>query len=145
MRYQVVSGDDGDWNSVSADGIEAHTLFDTMAEAAMAAAELGRIYGEPGCVEVVERPDLPRSVMLAGRGCHDWPRSDDVDSGYVTERMREIARELDRIERGRREREGAGNDAPETPRGRELRSAVAALQSIMDQLKAGLAEIGETL
>src|SRR4051812_12291319 len=142
MRYQVVSGDDGDWNSVSADGIEAHTLFDTMAEAAMAAAELGRIYGEPGCVEEVERPDLPRRVMLAGRGCQDWPRSDDVDSGSVADRMREIAGELARIEGGRREREGAGTGAPETPRERGLGRTVAALESTMDHRKAGLADIG---
>lgn len=58
MRYQVVSTEGEDWGSISADGVEAHTLFDHVGDAEDVAADLERIYGEPGSASVIERPEL---------------------------------------------------------------------------------------
>src|SRR4051812_14889230 len=82
-----------------------------------------------------ERPAAAAQAALHEETRRAFARKDGED---VTEQLRSIAKELDRLERERREREESGNDALETPRERELRNAVAvaALQSIMDQLKA---------
>lgn len=63
MRYQVVSADDHDWNAVSADGVEEHTLFDDYGSATKVALILAKIYGDPGCVCVIERDDLVSSDL----------------------------------------------------------------------------------
>lgn len=66
MRYQL-EGQDTDgcwsWSNVSADGVEAHTLFDTEEEAEAARAELNAIYAyndpdyDPEGIRVIERDD----------------------------------------------------------------------------------------
>ena len=66
MRFQL-EGQDTDgrwcWSNISADGVKAHTLFDTEEEAEAARAELNAIYAyndpdyDPEGIRVIERPN----------------------------------------------------------------------------------------